>query len=147
MGLWSTVIGAITGKNAIDKTLDIAEKTTGGILSGLDKLHYGKQEKAEDFVKRLEIAQKAADTHIELMKVTHSETTTKSITRRFMAIGIMTATFVSMVLICLIWKFDPAWAEFCLNVIKYIQLGWAFIAVVLFFFGGHALNMYKGAKK
>lgn len=140
MSFWN----AITGVASVDKTLDIADKTLTGVGNGLDKLFYTDEEKADTLNKRMEIAEKISQTHIKLMEVTHSETTTRSITRRFTAISIMLLTFLSLVTICVAWKFDKEWAVFMLQVIQYFQIGWAFIAVVVFFFGNHMLT---GAKK
>ena len=139
MGLWNW----LTGAKQVDKTLDIADKTTTGIVSGIDKMFYTEEEKAEMLQKRLEIAEQASKTHIELMKVTHDETTARSVTRRIIAILIMAITVISMVLLCAIWKYDKAWGEFILRVIEYYQLGWAFIAVVVFFFGNHMIRGFK----
>ena len=92
MGLW----GWFTGAKQVDKTLDIADKTTGGIISGIDAMFYTEEEKAQMLQKRLELSEQVSKTHIELMKVTHDETTVRSITRRIIAVCIMIATFVSM---------------------------------------------------
>ena len=133
----------LTGAKAVDKTLNIADKTTSGIISGLDKMFYTKQEKAEVLIKKLEIAERVSKTHIELMKVTHDETTTRSVTRRIIAISIMAFTIFSIIAVCIIRKFDPEWAEFILKVVEYFQFDRAFIAVVIFFFGNHIITRIK----
>lgn len=133
----------ITGKKSVDKTLDIAEKTTSGIMSGIDKMFYTEEEKAEMFQKRLELSEQASKVHIELMKTTHDETTTRSVTRRVIAISIMFITFLSIISLCVVWKVDNQWGEFILKVVEYYQLGWAFIAVVVFFFGNHMITRFK----
>lgn len=133
----------IQGKNSLDKTLDIADKTSSGIMSGIDKMFYTEEEKADSLQKRLELSDQISKTHIELMKVTHNETTARSVTRRIIAVSIMFLTFVSMILTCVVWKIDKEWGEFILNVTKYFQIGWAFITVVVFFFGNHMLTRFK----
>ncbi len=139
MSIWSV----ITGANAIETTTKIAEKTTDSIISGLDKVFYTDEERAQTLTKRIELADKIANTHIELMKATASETTTRSITRRIVAVCVMALTFVCMVSICVVWLFDREWAVFMLEVTKYFQVGIAFISVIIFFFGNHILQGFK----
>jgi len=133
----------ITGAKSVDKTLDIIDKSSDGIMKGLDKVWYTKEEKAENFVKRLEIAEQMSKTHIELMKATADENTTRSITRRVTAIVILILTVLSVVTLWIVGKFDPEWAEWMLEVVEYFQLGWAFIAVVVYFFGNHMITRFK----
>lgn len=133
----------ITGAKALDTTTRIAEKTTDGIISGLDKIFYTKEEQAETLTKRLEIADKIANTHIKLMEVTASETTVRSITRRIVAIFVMVMTFVCMVSIALIWKLDQEWALFMVELVEYFQIGIAFISVVFFFFGSYIASKFS----
>lgn len=139
MSFW----GMITGAGAVDKTVDIADKTATGVMSGIDKVFYTPEEKAEAFQKRLEIADRMSQTHIELMKVTHSETTTRSITRRIAAIFIMCITAVAMVIIGALFKYDKEHAEFLLEMIKYFQVGWCFVGVFVFFFGNYVIQGFK----
>jgi len=139
VGFWSLLTGADTA----NKTLDIADKTTTGIINGLDKMFYTKEEKAQTLTKRLEIAEKMSQTHIKLMEATHNETTARSITRRITAIFIMFLTLLSIITICITYKLDPDFAKFQLEVVKYFQIGWAFIGVVIFFFGNHMINGLK----
>ncbi|MCP3924496.1 MAG: hypothetical protein GY714_18135 [Desulfobacterales bacterium] len=138
MGFWSV----ITGAKAIDTTTKIAEKTTDGIISGLDKIFYTKEEQAETLTRRLEIADKIATTHIKLMEATASETTTRSITRRIVAIFVMILTFISMFSMGLVWKLDKEWALFMLELVKHFQIGVAFISVIFFFFGNYLIGKF-----
>lgn len=138
MNFWAT----ITGANAIDKTMDIAEKTTDGVISGIDKLIYSKEERAETLTKRLELADKIATTHIELMKATAGETTTRSINRRIVASYIMFINFLFAVSICVTWKFDQEWAIFMLKVCQLLWIGEAFMAVVIFYFGNYLAGKF-----
>ena len=138
MGFWET----ITGANAINQTMDIAEKTTDGVISGIDKIFYSPEEKAETLTKRLEIADKIATTHIKLMQITADETTTRSINRRIVASYIMIINFIFAISICLSWKFDPEWANFMLKVCKMLWIGEAFTAVVIFYFGNYLAGKF-----
>lgn len=138
MGFWNL----ITGAKAIGKTMDIADKTTTGVIAGFDKAFYTQEEKAETVTKRMEIIGKLSETHIELMKATASETTTRSITRRIVAIFVMIMTFLCMVTIAVTWLFNQGWALFMLELVKYFQIGIAFISVVFFFFGTYLAGKF-----
>ena len=143
MGIWSW----ITGKNAIDKTLDIADKTTDGIISGFDKIFFTDEEKSDVIIKKLELAEQASKLHIELMKATADENSIRSVTRRMAAIVIMSITVLSIIFIGVIWKFDQEWSLFLLELVKYFQVGWAFVGVCAFFFGTHYKRAETGVKK
>ena len=133
----------LTGAKSVDKTLDIIDKSSDGIMKGLDKVWYTKEEKAENFVKRLEIAEQMSKTHIELMKATADENTTRSVTRRVVAITIIFATILFMIGLFFTWKLDPKWAEIGLRIIEVFDFSWAFIAVVVYFFGNHMITRFK----
>jgi len=138
MGLWSI----ITGKSSVDKTLDIADKATTGIISGFDKAFYTDEEKAETLTKRMEIVGQLSESHIKLMQATASETTARSITRRVVAIFVMALTFLCMFAIAAVWRFDKEWALFMLELVKYFQVGIAFISVIFFFFGTYLAGKF-----
>jgi len=133
----------LTGAKSVDKTLDIIDKSSSSIASGLDKMFYTKEEKAEHLMKRLEISERVSKTHIDLMKATADENTTRSVTRRIIAVSIMAFTLFLIVAVSVIYKIDPEWAAFILKVTEYFQFGWAFIAVVVFFFGNHMITRFK----
>lgn len=131
-GIWSL----ITGAKSIDKTLDIVDKSATSIFSGIDKAFYTDEEKSQTAVKWAELQMK-------LVEQTASETTTRSITRRVVAICIMALTFLSIIAVCVIWRLNPEWAKFILEVVQYFNIGYAFIGVVIFFFGNHMLTGIK----
>lgn len=136
MGFWST----ITGAGSIDKTMDIAGKMTDGMISGLDKMAFTEEEKEETLSKRIEMFIKIGEANLEFVKATASETTTRSVTRRIVAIFIMSITAITYFSIAVIYKFDPGWAEFLLKLASAFYIGVAFLSVVIFFFGNHVIN-------
>jgi hypothetical protein len=133
----------LTGAKSVDKTLEIIDKSSDGIMKGVDKIWYTEEEKAENLVERLKIAEQMSKTHIELMKATADENTTRSVTRRVTAIVILTITALSIFFISFIWKYDPKWSEWILQVSQIFYVPWAFIAVVIYFFGNHMITRFK----
>jgi hypothetical protein len=101
-----------SSSKAADATVDIAQKMTGGLVSGIDKMFYTQEEKA--------IASKAAfdsylPVYLELQKTLASESSLSSITRRILAFMIM-GPFVGMITAAgFIYKYDPEWAKFIMT--------------------------------
>lgn len=122
------------------KIVDGAVKVVDNVFGLIDKKKFTEQE-ASRF--NLETAEAAA----QFVKETLNESTERSITRRQIAV-IYIAFFCALVLFVIIaWKFDRDWGVFILNVIRELQLGWAFMAVIAFFFGAQILRQYTGQKK
>lgn len=99
----------------------------------VDKRKYTAQEQAE-------IAFKRAEGAAEFMKATLSETTERSITRRWIAIFYIIFFCLFAAFIGVAWKFDPEWARFLLELALALKFGWAFVTIIVFFFGGYVLK-------
>ena len=97
-----------SSSKAIDTAANIAEKTTDGIIGGIDKIFYTEQEKAE-------AKKKWFDGWLDLQKIISNESTPTAISRRILAFMIM-GPFVSLIVFgVVIYKFDTAWAQFILS--------------------------------
>lgn len=142
------LIAWLSGKNTADKTLDLANKAADGLTNGLDKIWYTEEEKAETALKRLDVGVKFADLHLKLVEATANESTTRSITRRIVAIFIMIMTCVMMLSIAVSYYFSVDYAKFLLLLSDKFWMGASFFSVVVFFFGNHfvsgAIGKIKG---
>lgn len=134
------LIAWLSGKNTADKTLDLANKAADGLTNGLDKIWYTEEEKAETALKRLDVGVKFADLHLKLVEATANESTTRSITRRIVAIFIMIMTCIMMLAVAVAYKFDADYAKFLLLLSDKFWLGASFFSVVVFFFGNHVIG-------
>lgn len=124
-----------------EKAADIAEKATSGLISGIDKMFFTNEEKAE-------AAQKVMDVHLKMIEATASENTVRSKTRRYLALMIMGTFLFLLVFGALIYKFDPEWARHVLECAK--SLSAMAFAIGVFYFGYYGIKSLltgKGKKK
>lgn len=132
----------LSGAKNAEKTLDIIDKTASAVSSGVDKIFYTDEEKAETINFRLELAQKMTDSHIKLMEVTQSENSIRSVSRRICAVFVMVLTLLMIIAIGVTYKFDKEWAVFLLKIAREFNIGWAFLAVIGFFFGSYLASKF-----
>ena len=90
---------------------------------------------------------KIADASAEFVKATLQENTVRSTTRRSIAVEFMRFFYILTIGVIVLWKFDPLWGEFVRKLIVDFQFGWAFVAIVVFFFGAHTLRTAVGKTK
>lgn len=115
------------------------EKVLDGAISGIDKLVYTDEEKAEARTKYLE-------TWLELQKMLGEETSVRGITRRILAIMCVgTYIFLSLFSVAM-WKFDKAYADFIWEVGNAGQYGYITLTIVAFYFGPYFLEKLIGKK-
>ena len=119
------------GLSQADKVLDIAEKSTSGIVKGIDALIFTDEEKSE-------AGQKVTDSHIELMKVLTDENTARAITRRLLAVGFCGIYLLEHVVSAVLWKYDVKWAEHIFNSAS--NLNNVILAIVVFYFGYYGIK-------
>lgn len=113
------------------KGVDIADKAVSGLFSGIDKLVFTAEEKAD-------YSNQAAKIYLEHQKVTLGENTAKSITRRILAVMVM-GTFLFLLLFSVgIYKFDSGWSKVSLKVAGELSTG--FTAIIIFYFGYYAIG-------
>lgn len=132
MGLLSTLFGT-------PKIVDTVADTVKSGVGMLDNAFYTDQEKAAD-------AGKMMDLWLEIQKTTASENSIRSITRRVIAWGIISAYLLLVLFAVIMWNFDVEYAKFVFSIIE-DKLGWLTIAVGGFYFGGYSIGTYLGKNK
>ena len=132
-------MGWLTGKNkttVINGAVDLVK----GVRSMIDDSKFTPEEAMRA---NITIADKTA----EFVGNTLSENTERSVTRRRIAVFFMYFFCSWIVSIALSWLFKKELAEFMLKLTSDLNLHWAFIAVIGFFFGSYTLRQYTGKKK
>ena len=133
MGILSSIFGT-------PKVIDTVADTVKSGVGMLDNAFYTEQEKAANNAKMM-------DLWLEIQKTTASENSIRSITRRYLAWVVM-GTYVLIVLMaCVVWKSDPAWAEYILSLLTKTNLSYLALIVGFFYFGSYAIGQYIGGKK
>jgi len=113
MGVFTILKTLVTGSK---QGMDIVEKSTNGIIAGIDKLAFTQEEKFDAW-------KDVAKTHLEIIKATADESTTKSMTRRILAIMLVGSYTFMTLFACLIWKWFADWAVFILTTINTTNFG------------------------
>lgn len=110
------------------------------VSNGIDKLVLTDEE-------RLDFNKKLIDANIDFVKLTQNENTTRSITRRYIAILIIVVYLILTLTSVVFYGFgEVAIATFILGILTSV-LGTAFISVIIFFFGSHVVNNVMDKKK
>ena len=107
---------------------DIAKTAADGIYNGLDKLVYTEEEKADSELKGKEL-------WFKIVELGYKENGPRSVNRRWLAWGI-TAWILINAQFCVLFAV-LGWNSVVDKIIEVavaFQLGWAFVAVVSFFF-------------
>lgn len=122
-----------------DKLIDIGAKVTTGIMSGIDKAWYTDQEKSQEIIGLIK-------SHSDFVLKTLDESSIRSVTRRWVALGIMSCFSVGF-LACffgaLLGLGDVTKA---VEVAVAFQVPWLMLMVAGFFFGTHMIRGIKGGK-
>lgn len=127
MGFW----GWLTGVKTANKAMDTINNVTDHVASGLDKLFFTDQERAQ-------ISMETAQLHLKLIETTMNESSIRSITRRVLAWAIM-LIFLLLIISCAgVWKFDQEWAKFIFQCAG--QLYELVLLVAFFYFGYFAVS-------
>lgn len=133
-------LGALfSSKKAVDTALDIGKNTAENIISGIDHIFYGDQEKAEFSIN-------VGKQVLEFVQATLSESTMRSMARRIIAVLItaqaMLLTEIALVLILL--REDSLFKQ----VLQILEIWWKpFLAVVIFYFGYYGFMKIFGKSK
>lgn len=106
----------------------------------IDESQLTKEEAAKINV---QIAKDAA----QFAKDTMNENTIRSITRRTLAVSMAIYFLLLTTALIIMGKFDKAWYEMSKELVIEFRLPEAFIAVIVFFFGGYILKQYTGRDK
>lgn len=132
MGFLAGIFGA---KKATETVLDIANKTTDGVIKGIDALFFTDEEKSQ-------ASQKAIETYIELNKTIASENTVRSITRRMLAVMTMGTFLFLLVAGAFIYVLNSDWAMHILACAK--QLVFLVSSIGILYFGPYQIGkMFK----
>jgi len=128
MGLWSWLTsGAKTAETAADTGKILVE----GLVSGLDKVWYTDEEKAE-------ARQKAADTLLKYWEAVAKENTEQSKARRELAKMAFTVYFGLIIIgvVCYFWQ--PPAAQFIFQVVG--KITWLITMIAGIYFGPHQIS-------
>lgn len=123
----------------IFKKVDV-QKTFDTVASGIDKTFYTKEEKA-DMMKKL------TELDFERLKLMYSENTTRSITRRWIAIFIMALYSILTISGIIVFGLGNTELATFIKDLLLGDLGTAFISIIIFFFGNYVINNLIDKKK
>ena len=88
-----------------------------------------------------------ANAAAQFAKDTMNENTVRSVTRRLLAVATVIYFFVLTTGLIIMGKYDPKWYETSKDLVIQFRLPEAFIAIIIFFFGGYILKQYTGRDK
>ena len=113
MGIFTGIKTLITGSN---RGLNIAEKSANGIIAGIDKMVFTKEEKFDAW-------KDVAKVHLEIVKQAAQESSSKSMTRRLLALVLIGDYCFLTTFAAIVWKFDTAWALKIVEIANNTNLG------------------------
>lgn len=130
-------MGFFSGIKAALKTVEIgsniANKATDGIISGLDKVKFTEEERAD-------ARQKAADSIVKIWGLFADENSERSKTRRELA-KLSFKVFLSLIFILmLMYKVDPAWCDKSLLIVEKVTENTLFLMIAGAYFIPHQLS-------
>lgn len=138
MGLFTGIKTFITGTT---KGMDIASKATDSLISGIDKMVFTQEEKFDAW-------KDVAATHLAILKETASESTTRSITRRMLALILVGDYVFLMTWACLVYKWYPNWAIYVVETANNTNLGKLAFWFGIFYVGYYGVsNVIDHVKK
>jgi len=109
MSLFTSIKALFATPKTIDKALDVGEKITNGVISGLDKLWHTEEEKSD-------ARQKGTETLLEFWKVIANENTEQSKARRELAKMTFKVYFFLLLAGVTVYKFDSEYSKFIFEV-------------------------------
>lgn len=124
--------------NLFKNKIDIS-KVFDSVTTGVDNLVFSKQEKSK-------AAKAIADSQVEYLKTTLSENSTRSVTRRYLAIAIMSVFLILVLLSVIVYPFNVEYSEY---IYKTASGMWSLVMMVAaFFFGAYMVgnHLLKGKK-
>lgn len=115
-----------------------AEKVLDGAISGIDKIVYTEEERADAKAKLL-------DKWLELQAMLGEETSVRGVTRRMLAL-LFCGTYVFLtILAALVWPWMNDYASFLWEIANG-QYGWIVLSVTVFYFGPYVIERMLGKK-
>ncbi len=131
MGMWAGIKSILGSGNTVET---VAEKAADGLYNGIDKLVYTDEEKAEAFAE-------ARKTYLEFVKVAYDQNSIRSVTRRWLAWSIIGWILINAqvaIVFQILGKADVV--KGMLDIANALNIGWAFITILVFYFGVHTLR-------
>lgn len=138
MSFFSTISAIFSTPKTIDKAVEIGAKITDGIISGIDKIWYTDEERAEN-------RQKANETLLSFWKIIANENTEQSKARRMLAVMTFKVYFALILIGTTVYKFDAEYAKFIFEVIG--SLTGLVLMVAGVYFGPHQIAKIWKKKK
>ena len=132
--MWTFIKSIFGGSDAASKTLDIVGDSVRGIGGFIDEQKFTPEERSIALGK-------AVDAHLELVKATTNENSTRSVTRRWLAWGI-TAYILSWGSVAMVFAIfgKPDIVNSMIAVMNSLHVGMSFLALVGFYFGVQLLR-------
>lgn len=127
--MFSWLASVFGGSKNSSKTLDIIDTSIKGIGNWIDEKDFTPEEKSKALAK-------AVDSHLELVKATNNENSTRSVTRRYIAVIIIGwVLLLSTLSICLYIAGRESDAKIVIDVISMVGGNVLVITIVGFYFG------------
>ena len=133
---WLTSIVSNLFGNSKDGSSNVM-KVASGIGGFIDGQQFTEQEKAEYNAKMI-------GHYSDFMKTTVEENTTRSITRRTIAIYVIKVELFLLLASVFMFKFDPVLSEYMYKVATGEPMNYLVLGIGAFFFGSHLVRATKG---
>jgi hypothetical protein len=116
-----------------------AEKILDGTISGIDKIFYTEEERAD-------AKAKVFDQWLKLQEMLGEETSVRGMTRRILAIMFCGVYMLLTIGAAVAWPWAEKYADFLWEIAN-AQYGWITMSVAIFYFGPYAFEKFFGVKK
>jgi len=129
----------IAALKAIFSAPQTIEKAVDKVGKAADTLNFSQQERAE-------LNKETVEGLAQFVKDTATESTDRSITRRYLAIMIIAVYLLISLFIVAYYPFNHEVAKELVKLMLELDLGIAFISVIAFFFGAHMIRGFVAPK-
>ena len=123
----------LTGILGTPKVIETVADTVKSGVGMLDNAFFTDQEKAT-------MALKSGELWLKIQEATANENSIRLITRRVIAWLVMGLFLFLILVACIVWKFDPAWAKYIKETIVDTQLMYLAMIVGFFYFGSYGIQ-------
>lgn len=124
----------LSGKKAGETALDLAKTAA----SGIDMAILTTEEK-------IQYKQKAMDSWIKLQEILSNESSPRSVNRRLVAWAVVLNSLFILNL-CIVLALCNINVDPVLQLVDHFKLGWAFVSVIIFYFGKHVIAAAANSK-
>lgn len=112
------------------KVIDTVADTVKSGVGMIDNAFFTDQEKAKAGLDY-------ANAWLQIQLALAQENSLSSITRRMLAWTIMGVFLFLVLFACIVWKYDPEWSKYILQVLENTTIGWLVVAVGATYFVGY----------